>query len=126
MLASKGLKGPTFLRRHARNECGQIRSSCRANVQLASYRTREARSKIMKTFAVSIDSSNSTAALNQPEEDNSTFLWSDAWYPLGLEQDFFKDKPNGSQLLGKGVVVWFDPLSKSWKAFRDLCPHRLM
>ena len=47
-----------------------------------------------------------------------------AWYPLALEKDLPTDRPTAARLMGNAIVLWKDGEGK-WRAFRDLCPHRL-
>jgi hypothetical protein len=76
---------------------------------------------------------------SQPAEGNSEtgppaddFKWAQNWYPVAVEQDIDKRLPLGVTILGKAVVVWWDrnrevdrKKSGVWRAFLDLCPHRL-
>lgn len=76
---------------------------------------------------------------SQPAEDNSEtgppaddFKWAQNWYPVAVERDIDKRLPLGVTILGKAVVVWWDrngevdgKKSGVWRAFLDLCPHRL-
>eukprot|EP00271_Cylindrocystis_brebissonii_P020544 TRINITY_DN684_c0_g1_i1.p1 TRINITY_DN684_c0_g1~~TRINITY_DN684_c0_g1_i1.p1 ORF type:complete len:600 (-),score=63.64 TRINITY_DN684_c0_g1_i1:1578-3377(-) len=52
------------------------------------------------------------------------FVWEHNWYPVALLEDLDGSRPTSFQLLGIDLVLWKDP-SGSWRAFKDLCPHRL-
>ena len=58
-----------------------------------------------------------------PAHDN---LWQQAWYPVAYLDDLDPANPSAFTLLGVDLVLWFDRSSGSWRAFADVCPHRLV
>ena len=58
-----------------------------------------------------------------PAHDN---LWQQAWYPVAYLDDLDPASPSAFTLLGVDLVLWFDRSSGSWRAFADVCPHRLV
>ncbi|CAM6126014.1 unnamed protein product [Calypogeia fissa] len=54
-----------------------------------------------------------------------SFDWKSNWYPVIPEQDLDRAVPHPFQLLGRKMVIWYDRNSAEWKAFADVCPHRL-
>ena len=56
--------------------------------------------------------------------DDSKFVWERHWYPVALIEDLDPNRPTAFELLGIPLVLWKDETGK-WKAFKDLCPHRL-
>lgn len=56
----------------------------------------------------------------------TAFDWSKQWYPVSPLQDLDKDGPNKITLLGIDMAVWFHKPSSTWRAFKDVCPHRLV
>ena len=71
------------------------------------------------------DDSFSAAAESSAKSD-ATFDWLGEWYPVIPVQDLSTTTPNKITLLGKDFVVWFHEPSTSWRAFADVCPHRLV
>ncbi|KAK9829397.1 hypothetical protein WJX72_005578 [[Myrmecia] bisecta] len=57
-------------------------------------------------------------------EEESEFVWTRNWYPVGIAADLDKRRPHEVVLLGKQLVLWWAP-EGSWVAFEDRCPHRL-
>lgn len=53
------------------------------------------------------------------------FDWSKQWYPLAQIDDLDPTVPAHFRLLGRDLVVWYDRVAGSWRAFADRCPHRL-
>jgi len=53
-------------------------------------------------------------------------LWQQAWYPVAYLDDLDPANPSAFTLLGVDLVLWFDRSSGSWRAFADVCPHRLV
>ena len=52
--------------------------------------------------------------------------WQQAWYPVADLRDLDPAKPRAFTLLGQDLVLWFERSSGSWRAFADVCPHRLV
>jgi len=53
-------------------------------------------------------------------------LWRQAWYPVAYLDDLDPARPSPFTLLGEDLVLWFDRPAGSWRAFADVCPHRLV
>lgn len=53
-------------------------------------------------------------------------LWRQAWYPVAYLRDIDPDRPTPFTLLGEDLVLWFDRRGQRWRAFADVCPHRLV
>lgn len=52
--------------------------------------------------------------------------WRQAWYPVAYLRDLDPDRPTAFTLLGDDLVLWFDRQAQRWRAFADVCPHRLV
>ena len=52
--------------------------------------------------------------------------WLAAWYPVAYLQDLDRNRPSAFTLLEQDLVLWFDRSSDQWRAFADVCPHRLV
>ena len=57
--------------------------------------------------------------------DPNRFDCQEAWYPVYYVQDLDKTKPTPFTLLGKDIVIWWEPTTSSWRVLEDKCPHRL-
>jgi phenylpropionate dioxygenase-like ring-hydroxylating dioxygenase large terminal subunit len=70
-------------------------------------------------------------ALQQPTQtatggpDPEKFDPTEAWYPVHYLNDLNTKAPNAFTLLGKDLVIWWEPHSSTWRAMVDQCPHRL-
>ena len=53
-------------------------------------------------------------------------LWRQAWYPVAYLEDLDPERPTPFTLLGQDLVLWFDRHGQRWRAFADICPHRLV
>ncbi len=59
-------------------------------------------------------------------------LWRRAWYPVAYLRDLDPQRPTAFTLLGDALVLWFDRQGDAsqpggrWRAFADVCPHRLV
>ncbi|MGB7416996.1 MAG: Rieske 2Fe-2S domain-containing protein [Thermosynechococcaceae cyanobacterium] len=86
--------------------------------------------------ASSLDSSS--VALPSPEKsasvpeslmagglDPARFDWQEAWHPVAYLNDLDKTQPYPFTLLGRDIVIWWDPQQTAWTVFDDRCPHRL-
>ena len=60
------------------------------------------------------------------ESTRTAFDWSKQWYPVSPIQDLEKEGPNKITLLGIDMAVWFHKPTSTWRAFKDMCPHRLV
>ena len=52
--------------------------------------------------------------------------WFQRWYPVAYLQDLEPAKPSAFTLLEQDLVLWFDRQGGRWRAFADVCPHRLV
>ena len=52
--------------------------------------------------------------------------WFQRWYPVAYLQDLDPAKPTAFTLLEQDLVLWFDRKESRWRAFADVCPHRLV
>ena len=52
--------------------------------------------------------------------------WQQAWYPVAYLRDLDPQRPTPFTLLEHDLVLWFDAASQRWRAFADVCPHRLV
>ncbi|MEY4297253.1 MAG: hypothetical protein RLZZ423_432 [Cyanobacteriota bacterium] len=52
--------------------------------------------------------------------------WQQAWYPVAYVADLDPARPTPFTLLGQDLVLWFERSSGQWRAFADVCPHRLV
>jgi phenylpropionate dioxygenase-like ring-hydroxylating dioxygenase large terminal subunit len=52
--------------------------------------------------------------------------WSDHWYPVAYLRDLDRHRPAAFTLLEQDLVVWWDRAGGRWRAFADICPHRLV
>ena len=52
--------------------------------------------------------------------------WFQHWYPVAYLQDLDPAKPSAFTLLEQDLVLWFDRQEGRWRAFADVCPHRLV
>ncbi|MFM7315255.1 MAG: Rieske 2Fe-2S domain-containing protein, partial [Cyanobium sp.] len=58
--------------------------------------------------------------------ESPTDLWHQAWYPVAYLRDLDPDRPTAFTLLDEDLVLWFDRRQGRWRAFSDVCPHRLV
>lgn len=52
--------------------------------------------------------------------------WRRAWYPVAFLADLDPSRPTAFTLLGDDLVLWWDRAGDRWRAFADVCPHRLV
>ena len=52
--------------------------------------------------------------------------WSDQWWPVAFTRDLDPTRPKRFTLLEQDLVLWWDAPGESWRAFKDVCPHRLV
>lgn len=52
--------------------------------------------------------------------------WRRSWYPVAYLADLDRSRPTAFTLLGDDLVLWWDQSSGQWRAFADVCPHRLV
>jgi phenylpropionate dioxygenase-like ring-hydroxylating dioxygenase large terminal subunit len=52
--------------------------------------------------------------------------WRRSWYPVAFLADLDRARPAAFTLLGDDLVIWWDQADQQWRAFADVCPHRLV
>ena len=52
--------------------------------------------------------------------------WTEQWWPVAYLQDLDPSRPSRFTLLERDLVIWWDAGGDSWRAFPDVCPHRLV
>ena len=52
--------------------------------------------------------------------------WSEQWWPVAYLSDLERTRPQRFTLLEQDLVLWWDAPGESWRAFEDVCPHRLV
>jgi phenylpropionate dioxygenase-like ring-hydroxylating dioxygenase large terminal subunit len=52
--------------------------------------------------------------------------WQRRWYPVAALQDLDPASPSRFTLLQQDLVLWYDRAAEQWRAFADVCPHRLV
>ncbi|MEB3235494.1 MAG: Rieske 2Fe-2S domain-containing protein, partial [Cyanobacteriota bacterium] len=52
--------------------------------------------------------------------------WQQRWYPVAYLEDLDQRRPQPFTLLGDDLVLWWEAASGQWRAFADVCPHRLV
>ena len=57
---------------------------------------------------------------------STTNTWQQAWYPVAYLQDLDPARPTSFTLLEQDLVLWLDRTTGCWRAFLDVCPHRLV
>ena len=63
----------------------------------------------------------------QADADTPNFSWSRHWYPVAYLKDLDPARPTAFTLLGEDpLVLWWDRQENQWRAFADVCPHRLV
>jgi len=60
----------------------------------------------------------------KPEQESLD--WFDQWYAVAFVRDLQEKGPNSFKVMEQPIVVWQEPSSGMWRAFRDSCPHRLV
>jgi phenylpropionate dioxygenase-like ring-hydroxylating dioxygenase large terminal subunit len=54
-------------------------------------------------------------------------IWRRSWFPVAYLKDLDRRRPTPFTLLGEDLVLWFDRQGDGcWRAFADVCPHRLV
>lgn len=53
-------------------------------------------------------------------------IWRRSWYPVAFLKDLPQDRPTAFTLLAEDLVLWHDRQTGHWRAFADVCPHRLV
>ncbi|MFM1799761.1 MAG: hypothetical protein RLZZ117_2039 [Cyanobacteriota bacterium] len=70
--------------------------------------------------------------VSAPQQDAVSLLcppespWRRAWYPVADLRDLDPARPTPFTLLGDDLVLWWEQATQQWRAFADVCPHRLV
>ena len=82
---------------------------------------------------MAIHSPSSTApagAAGQPTAEHSLQRWQEhwqqRWYPVACLRDLDPARPSAFTLLEQDLVLWWEASAGQWRAFADVCPHRLV
>ena len=62
----------------------------------------------------------------QSDSSATSFSWRQHWYPVSFLKDLNTARPTVFTLLGDPLVLWWDRQERQWRAFADVCPHRLV
>ena len=65
-------------------------------------------------------------AMPQPMDQRWQEHWQQRWYPVAYLEELDRRRPRAFTLLGTDLVLWWEPASGRWRAFADVCPHRLV
>jgi len=52
--------------------------------------------------------------------------WTEQWWPVAYLRDLDRLRPQRFTLLERDLVLWWDRHAACWRAFDDVCPHRLV
>ena len=52
--------------------------------------------------------------------------WTEQWWPVAYLRDLDPARPSRFTLLDRDLVIWWDRATERWRAFPDVCPHRLV
>ena len=52
--------------------------------------------------------------------------WTEQWWPVAYLRDLDLGRPQRFTVLERDLVLWWDAATGSWRAFDDVCPHRLV
>ena len=52
--------------------------------------------------------------------------WTEQWWPVAYLRDLDLARPSRFTLLERDLVLWWDRQGDQWRAFPDVCPHRLV
>ncbi|SBO42141.1 Rieske 2Fe-2S domain-containing protein [Cyanobium sp. NIES-981] len=72
---------------------------------------------------VPISTPGSTPSLEEGRRQNA---WRQRWYPVAYLEDLDPGRPTAFTLLEQDLVLWWDAAAATWRAFEDVCPHRLV
>lgn len=59
-------------------------------------------------------------------EDPMDCTWTEQWWPVAYLRDLDPGVPSRFTLLDRDLVLWWDRQEACWRAFPDVCPHRLV
>jgi phenylpropionate dioxygenase-like ring-hydroxylating dioxygenase large terminal subunit len=81
----------------------------------------------MAPSSTPVDSAASALLSAAPEPDQRwQEHWLQRWYAVAVLQDLDPAAPWRFTLLEQDLVLWFDRAAGQWRAFADVCPHRLV
>lgn len=76
---------------------------------------------------------SSTAPVQQPpatdpllQDERWRRHWLQQWYAVACLKDLDPRRPFAFTLLDQDLVLWWDAAAGQWRAFADVCPHRLV
>ncbi len=75
---------------------------------------------------MSVPSSTSPAPVQASDQARWRQHWQQRWYPLAALHDLDPASPSRFTLLEQDLVLWWDRTAQQWRAFADVCPHRLV
>jgi len=76
-------------------------------------------------MTLTLEPVSSSATLPAGGDNPDCFDWKEVWYPVAYLEDLAKTKPMTFTLLEQNLVIWWDAQGHTWRAFQDVCPHRL-
>ena len=68
----------------------------------------------------------SESSATTAEQERWQQHWLNRWYPVAILRDLDPQRPWRFTLLDQDLVLWWDRASDQWRAFADVCPHRLV
>lgn len=73
-----------------------------------------------------VQSPSISATVSASDQDRWQEHWQRRWYPVAGLADLDPASPSRFTLLQQDLVLWFDRAADQWRAFADVCPHRLV
>jgi phenylpropionate dioxygenase-like ring-hydroxylating dioxygenase large terminal subunit len=67
-----------------------------------------------------------SVALDAASQERWQEHWQQRWFPVAYLKDLDPHQPTSFTLLGQDLVLWWDGAADRWRAFADVCPHRLV
>ncbi|MFN9620872.1 MAG: Rieske 2Fe-2S domain-containing protein [Synechococcaceae cyanobacterium] len=83
----------------------------------------------MSSSSPATDQATAQAAAPLPAQSGSEAAgnaWWNRWYPVAYLRDLDRRRPSAFTLMEQDLVLWWDQDASRWRAFADLCPHRLV
>ncbi len=71
-------------------------------------------------------SSSIPATVDASDQERWQQHWQRRWYAVAVLQDLDPAAPWRFTLLQQDLVLWYDRAAAQWRAFADVCPHRLV
>ncbi|MEX1316197.1 MAG: Rieske 2Fe-2S domain-containing protein [Synechococcaceae cyanobacterium] len=71
---------------------------------------------------------SSTVPATEPQLQQERWRqhWLQQWYAVACLKDLDRRRPFAFTLLDQDLVIWWDATTEHWRAFADVCPHRLV